>query len=297
MTTELSLFSPNSLENKLKVAEVFIKSKALKKCFDSPESVLVTCTLGADLGFTDSQSLQLLSISNGQVTLTYNGYLAVMCNAGGWTKEVKCDEKEAVVEIHRPGREPYTTGFSIAEASKAGLLGKDTWQKYPRKMLLSSAIKHGIRQVFADRISGLYEEEEMEAVTSVEAPKRGRPPKAIEVVAEHVEVPNVPAIEAPKAKPSTIIEVPVEVEPVADAVFGFDEPVAAPKTPFDASNGDHQSALLFAHDSYFEALKQDKKEKMYQWAQGKGLFLEDLDVVFKEQKAKREAAVQSRKDV
>jgi hypothetical protein len=47
--------------------------------------------------------------------------------------------------------------WDIQRATKAGLAGKDLWQKYPRQMLRSRTVSEGVRTVWPLATSGMYE--------------------------------------------------------------------------------------------------------------------------------------------
>jgi len=48
----------------------------------------------------------------------------------------------------------WEEAFTLQDAKKAGLLGKDTWAKYPRKMLFHSAMRDLARNFFPEVIGG-----------------------------------------------------------------------------------------------------------------------------------------------
>ncbi|HSG21121.1 MAG TPA: hypothetical protein VLA31_10150, partial [Burkholderiaceae bacterium] len=53
-----------------------------------------------------------------------------------------------------------TIEWTVEMGRKAGLLGNQTWTKYPRQMLRSRCISEGIRTVFPGVVVGTYSEEE-----------------------------------------------------------------------------------------------------------------------------------------
>src|SRR4029453_12298652 len=100
-------------------------------------------------------ALQSIGVVNGRPGLYGDGFLAVITNApayvtheefylvGGQRREhltageLKLDATAAVTRFVRRGHaEPFTATFSIGDARKAGLLGKEgPWTQYPARML------------------------------------------------------------------------------------------------------------------------------------------------------------------
>ena len=81
-----------------------------------------------------------------------------------WIKEWFDDPTNpqiAYCQVKRKGNEPHTREFSMKDASKAGLLAKDPWQKYPADMLKNRARK-AIWDKFPDALKGLSSREEVE---------------------------------------------------------------------------------------------------------------------------------------
>lgn len=276
--TAMSLFSNSTIEDMIKRAEIIVKSKLAPKGFDTPEAVIVACTFGAELGFSPTQSLNLLSVTNGKPTLSYNGYMALCVKHGGRIDEVKSDDKEATVEVWREGREKPVVGtYTLQQAMKAGLLAKDTWQKYPKQMLFARAAVEAIRRAFPDVISGLYSEEEMESVGNapvkvVTVPTEAK--KATVVKAEVVQV-------APVAKSSTVIEIP-------DAEFV----TSTPRVKFDANNDAHVTELANAYATHFTLPDETQLGKLKLWVAGQELNIDELDETFRVRKEKADAKQQ-----
>lgn len=270
--TGLSLFSASPIEDMIKRAEIIVKSKLAPKGFDTPEAVIVACTFGAELGFSPTQSLNLLSVTNGKPTLSYNGYMALCVKHGGRIDEVKSDDKEASVEVWREGREKPVVGtYTLQQAMKAGLLAKDTWQKYPKQMLFARAAVEAIRRAFPDVISGLYSEEEMESVGNA-------PVKVVTVPTEAKKATVVKAEVAPVAKASTLIEIP-DAEVVTEA----------PKVKFDANNEEHLKLLSEAYAKHFTEPTDEQVAKLKLWVAGQDLKLDELDETFRIRKEKADA--------
>jgi hypothetical protein len=76
--------------------------------------------------------------------------------------DLKDDRTSAVCRFYRRGKaEPVTRRFTVAQAKKAQLLGKDgPWQTYPDRMLLMRARSWAGRDCFPDLLRGIRTAEE-----------------------------------------------------------------------------------------------------------------------------------------
>lgn len=146
-----------------------------------------------------SQMARLVYPERGKMTLRSTGALTlavrhpdygghIVGTTGGMNeKEPLNSDLTASITIWRKGaeREDRTTmDFSFQEARAAGLLGKDTYKKWPKDMLVARAIVRGIRAVLPDALLGLYSEEEMkfvdnDAVSHSEEPAKQDGPRDV----------------------------------------------------------------------------------------------------------------------
>ncbi len=174
--SNLTLFSDQSLESMLAKAEVFIKSGLVPKTYNKPESVLVACTYGADLGFSPMQSLQVINVIEGKPCLSAAALQALALKHGGTINILEHTDKVCELEITR-GERKHKSRFSVEDAIKQGLLGKSNWQKMPKAMLFARATSQAIRFMFADIVGGLYTVEELEdgkALNDSPPPKKAK---------------------------------------------------------------------------------------------------------------------------
>ncbi len=73
----------------------------------------------------------------------------------------KCNDTRATVRFKRRGREEGEFPYTIDDAKRAGLVGKDTWQKFTKNMLRAAAIREAARAYFPDVTSGVYMPDEL----------------------------------------------------------------------------------------------------------------------------------------
>lgn len=133
--------------------------------------------------------------------------------------------------------------YTIEQAGKAGLTGKDTWKKYPADMLYYRALSRVINEVFPDVIQGIATAEDIQdGITEAEIAEEGlQAPKQIEAPKEKKGksklTPELPKPVPEVVEPAAVAPETVEVEgAVVDVETGevleeplLDAPVALPE--------------------------------------------------------------------
>jgi hypothetical protein len=149
------------------------------KSFDTPEKVVVATQLGLELGLSPMTALQSIAVINGRPTVWGDVALG-LCHATGqveefseWYEDDKgerlsrnpvafTDGITAVCKVKRRGQEAQESSFSVADAKRAKLWGKQgPWSEYPARMLKARARGFAIRDAFPDALKGLYVAEEV----------------------------------------------------------------------------------------------------------------------------------------
>jgi hypothetical protein len=143
------------------LAEYAAKSNIARQ--KNPHDAFFIIMYGYELGISPMAALRTIYSVNGVPTCSGEAMLALIRKSGLAEKiSMESDEKQAKVYMKRRDTgEDYTAIFTKDDAKNAGLLGKDTWQKYPRKMMLWRAISEAAKVLFGDVIGGLYTTEEI----------------------------------------------------------------------------------------------------------------------------------------
>jgi len=136
-------------------------------------------------------------IIQGKPTMSAEVMLAMIFKNCPGTKiqYLEVTNEKCTIKASRPGGEPSTFSFSMADAKAAGLDTKENWRKYPRAMLRSRCISELARSLFPDSLSGVsYTAEELGATVNedgevVETKLDSN--KTIQVVAAEPTVPKV----------------------------------------------------------------------------------------------------------
>lgn len=164
---------PQTLTEKLKMAEMFAASGLMPLGLKSPAQVLVALQMGHELGIPPMRAIQNIAVINGKPTLSADLMLAVAIRTG----EVEffdandVTEERAIVKIKRQGFPTHTSMFSMEDARRAGLAGKGPWQSYPRRMMKARALAFAVRDVFPDVLAGIYTPDEIGDRTVSERPE------------------------------------------------------------------------------------------------------------------------------
>lgn len=155
-----------------------IESKSLPAWCSTPEKAYLVMKRGKELGFKDLASFNLLTMIQGNLTLTANG-IKVLLKMNGCEWEVTedgqylYDEQGNFVDIrttikmavpskyNSQGCTYHTLSYCWSEAETAGLTGKSVWKSYPKDMLFNRCITRLARMVVPELLQGLYTNEEL----------------------------------------------------------------------------------------------------------------------------------------
>lgn len=101
-------------------------------------------------------------IVQGRPALKADAMLARFQAAGGKVKWGDLTNEKVSATFSHPAGGEATISWSIEEAQRIGLAGKDNWRNYPRAMLRSRVVSEGIRTVFPGCVVGTYTPEEVQ---------------------------------------------------------------------------------------------------------------------------------------
>lgn len=167
--TRPSIQSSEMIDTSWRMAQFAAQSSLTKT--NNPYDAFFIIQYGWELGLTPMASLRTIYIVNGVPTCSGEAMLALI-RKSGFATEIKIDgdgERASVMMARElPIRESYLSIFTIEDAKKAGLLGKDNWQKHPAKMLKWRAVSECAKFLFGDVIGGLYTVEEIAPDTHVD---------------------------------------------------------------------------------------------------------------------------------
>lgn len=174
------------------------------KAYQGSAPGIFACLLrGIGLGLDPMEALANIHVIEGKAVLSSELMLSLVMRKGVQVEWSKMTDEEVECRLTRPGHPVHIGRWTIEDAKRAGLTGKDNWKKYPRAMLRARCISEAIRAWAPDLLgAGVYDETE-----------------ADEVQASAASAPRVTIIEAPKAetKPSGVDRCAVAIAAYAAA--------------------------------------------------------------------------------
>jgi hypothetical protein len=158
---------PRTFDQLVTFAEMAAVSGMVPKAYENkPGAIMVAVQMGSELGLSPMQSINSIAVINGRPGVWGDGLIGIcrqspMCQDIVETMSGEGEARTAKCVATRRGATPCTATFSVADAKKAGLWGKDIWAKYPDRMLQNRARGFALRDAFPDLLRGLKTVEEL----------------------------------------------------------------------------------------------------------------------------------------
>lgn len=197
---------PQTMEEAYRFANAVVESGMAPQDKDTPGKAMIAIMRGMEVGLTPFQALDKIAVINGRTTIWGDAAIGLVRGSGlceyvkEWI-EGEGDMRVAYCETKRKGEPfPVTRSFSVEDAKKAGLWGRQgPWKQFDARMLQMRARGFDLRDVYADVLGGLYLREEVDD-DMIEARRSPMPPAP----------PTPPA-------PPAAIAAPVEAAPAPEA--------------------------------------------------------------------------------
>jgi hypothetical protein len=180
-----------------------------------PSDVLIIVLYGQELGLSPIQSIQAIYVVNGKPQLAGQLWLAKLTEAGH-EYEIVHGQGSCTVTITRGdnGRS-HTETFTLDDAKRANLAGKDIWKSYPKRMLMWRAVSDCASVICPDVALGFGIAEVAQDNAESELPRRatfaeivgqrhGQPEPTPQQVADIV---DAQLAEQPAAQPDEPVDV------------------------------------------------------------------------------------------
>lgn len=157
--------SPQNFEQALTFSNYLADSDMVPKDFKGkPGNCLIAMQWGAELGLKPLQSLQNLAVINGRPALWGDAVIALVLSSPVCDYVTEDDDGEtATCRVKRKGGQEQVRTFSMEDAKRAGLAGKQgPWMQYPKRMRQMRARAFALRDVFPDVLRGMAVAEELQ---------------------------------------------------------------------------------------------------------------------------------------
>jgi hypothetical protein len=148
-----------------KMSEMIAKSDLAPKDYKGkPENCYIAIQMGQEIGLAPMQAIQSIAVINGRPCVYGDAALALVLASPVCEDIIETQSTDGTsysCTAKRRGQQPRTYNFSIEDAKKAALWGKQgPWSNYPSRMLQMRARGFALRDKFPDVLKGLvlYEE-------------------------------------------------------------------------------------------------------------------------------------------
>ena len=219
LTTTNRGFAPTTLTEAMTFSDMLANSSMVPKAYQGkPQDILVCVQWGMEMGLAPMQALQNIAVINGKPSVYGDAAMALVQASPVCEDVEEFFENEgtpnpvAVCVAKRKGRKPVTARFSVEDAKRAGLWGKQgPWTAYPRRMMQMRARGFALRDAFPDVLKGMITVEEAQDYPEEAKPRQvAKPANPLDMVAP-------PMIER-SDDPAVIEEVFAKDQEEADAV-------------------------------------------------------------------------------
>lgn len=155
--------TPTTIDEAIRFSELLCKSSLVPKDYQgNPANCLIACQWGMELGLQPLQAMQSIAVINGRPSIWGDAMIALV-RASGLMEAMREDigEDKCVCHVKRKGEPEQSRTFTVDDAKKAGLWGKQgPWQTAPKRMLQMRARAFALRDIFPDVLRGMYVGEE-----------------------------------------------------------------------------------------------------------------------------------------
>ena len=165
-TSEVSGFEmkPRTLKEAMDFCELMANSDLVPNAYKGkPGNIMVAIQMGQELGLSPMRALRSIAVINGRASMWGDDVLAMVLASPvcEYVNEADSTDKQGVCKTKRKGCAEQVSTFTLEDAKRAGLLGKQgPWQSHTGRMLKLRARGFGLRDTFADVLAGLVTAEE-----------------------------------------------------------------------------------------------------------------------------------------
>jgi len=151
---ELALLpTPQEWNQIIQMGGDLVRSGMLPTSIKTAEAAAAIMLTGRELGIPPMRAFSKISVISGKPAMGAELMLSRVLERypdTDWVP-VRRDAEGAVVKGRRKASDPYTEfSFLLEDAKRAGVMGKDSWQKYPRNMYYWRAVSDMVRALWPE---------------------------------------------------------------------------------------------------------------------------------------------------
>lgn len=155
---------PRSFDEAKDMASTYAQSNLLSTALrGKPADVFVTLMAGHELGLPPMASLRGIHVVEGKPVLAAATMVAIVLATGSaeyFQRVAETDDSVTYETKRRGAPAPVRCTWTMKMAQQAKLTGKDNWSKYPRAMLKARCQAELAREVYPDKLAGVYDPDE-----------------------------------------------------------------------------------------------------------------------------------------
>lgn len=154
--------APLTIQDTVNLAEHFARSGYFKDASDVSKAV-VKIVAGQELGIPAMAAMTGIHLIEGKPALSAGLVSALVLRSGRYSyRVIRSDDAGCELEWLSDGQVIGRSAFTMEEAKRAGVGGKQNWQRYPSDMCFARAVTRGARRFCADVFLGaVYVPEEL----------------------------------------------------------------------------------------------------------------------------------------
>jgi hypothetical protein len=181
-TTERRGFAPATITEAMEFSKMLADSTMVPRAYQGkPQDIMVCVQWGYEIGLAPMQALQNIAVINGKPSV-YGDAAMALVQASAVCEDVQeyfegegTPNPIAVCVAKRRGRKEVVAKFSVEDAKRAGLWGKQgPWQAYPKRMMQMRARGFALRDAFPDVLKGLITAEEAQDYPDEAKPRQAK---------------------------------------------------------------------------------------------------------------------------
>jgi hypothetical protein len=183
-----------------------------------PAETAACILAGREIGIGPMESLQKIHVVDGRPSLSAELMRSLVLRAGHEIRYPVLTDDKVVAEGRRSGSEDWTTvTWTMKDAQRIGVGGKQTWKQFPRQMLSARATSELCRLLFPDALGGISVTPEELADEQAE-----RPAKPVTITRQQAPAPM--AEPEPTPEPEPVVD--TDTGEIVDAEIVEDAPAA-----------------------------------------------------------------------
>lgn len=155
MSNELAVYGLNDM---MKMAEAVARSGLFG--MKNPDQALALMLVAQSENMHPATITQDYDIIQGKACRKTHSVMARFQQMGGKVEWHQLTDAIADATFSHPAGGSLRIEWTIEQAKKAGLTGKDNWKNYPRAMLRARVIAEGVRAIYPAAIGGMMVSEE-----------------------------------------------------------------------------------------------------------------------------------------